>query len=58
MYHCYLNGKLYGKGSLEYMSELFRSYVVDSKMYGHDTCDFVIVKAIRDIPEQEIRNDR
>ncbi|AWM47464.1 hypothetical protein DDT09_06240 [Bacillus amyloliquefaciens] len=42
IYACFLNGKLYGWGDLEYMSELFRDYVVYCEMYGIDDCTFRI----------------
>lgn len=44
MYYCFLNGKFYGGGSLEYMNELFRDYVVTMEMYGKPTCEFKIIK--------------
>lgn len=43
-YQCFLNGSPYGRGSLEYIQELFTDYVVTCKMYGHKQCDFKIVK--------------
>ena len=43
-YKCYLNNKVYGAGSLEYMHELFTDYVITHKMYGKKECDFKIVK--------------
>lgn len=43
-YECFLNGKRYGVGSLEYMLELFKDYVVTCKMYGKNEADFKIVK--------------
>lgn len=36
----YLNGAIYGRGDLAYMSVLFNSYVVDCEMYGSDSMDF------------------
>lgn len=42
-YKCYLNGKFYGSGSLDYMHELFKDYVITCKMYGKKECDFKIV---------------
>ena len=44
MYNCYLNGQLYGVGSLDYMLELFKNYVVTCEMYGMDTVSFTIEK--------------
>lgn len=44
-YKCYLNGYFYGSGSLDYMRELFTDYVVTSKMYDKDECEFKIVKS-------------
>ncbi|ASB89252.1 MULTISPECIES: hypothetical protein [Bacillus] len=41
-YACFLNGKFYGAGNLEYMNELFRDYVVNSEMYGKGECAFRI----------------
>jgi hypothetical protein len=43
-YKCYLNGKFYGSGSLEYMRELFVDYFITCKMYGRPEADFKIVK--------------
>ena len=43
-YICYLNGKFYGGGPLEYMHELFKDYVITCQMYGHEECEFKIVK--------------
>lgn len=45
-YKCYLNGVLYGIGTLDYILELFKDYVVTCKMYGKKECDFKIVKGI------------
>lgn len=42
IYSCFLNGKLYGCGDVEYMNELFRDYVVNYEMYGRDDCSFRI----------------
>ncbi|MBL4952073.1 hypothetical protein JK635_07600 [Neobacillus sp. YIM B02564] len=44
LYKCYLNGKFYGGGNLNYILELFKDYVVTCKMYGKKECDFKIVK--------------
>lgn len=44
IYACFLNGKLYGTGDLEYMNELFRDYVVACEMYGRESCEFRIVR--------------
>jgi hypothetical protein len=41
-YACFLNGKFYGAGDIEYMNDLFRDYVVTSEMYGKDDCTFRI----------------
>lgn len=58
MYTCYLNGKFYGRGDLEYMKELFVDYVVSSEMYGKDESDWKIVKEdINSKPMEEIRQD-
>jgi hypothetical protein len=43
-YKCYLNGKFYGGGNLQYMRELFVDYVISHKMYGKSEVDFKIVK--------------
>ncbi|QQO41082.1 hypothetical protein 015DV002_128 [Bacillus phage 015DV002] len=43
LYICFLNGKPYGKGDLEYMLELFKDYVVTCEMYGKARCDFTVV---------------
>ena len=42
MYACFLNGKLYGCGDIEYVNDLFRDYVVNCEMYGRDDCTFHI----------------
>lgn len=42
IYACFLNGKLYGCGDIEYMNDLFRDYVVYCEMYGRDDCTFRI----------------
>lgn len=39
-YKCYLNGSLYGRGSLAYMGELFIDYTVTNKMYGKEYVSF------------------
>lgn len=44
IYECYLNGQLYGSGSLEYMNELFKDYVVTMKMYGKARVTFEVVQ--------------
>lgn len=46
-YKCYLNGKFYGGGGLNYMKELFVDYVVTCEMYGRKECEFKIVKNVR-----------
>lgn len=43
LYKCFLNGKPYGTGDLDYMKELFVDYVVTCEMYDKDRCDFTIV---------------
>jgi len=55
-YACFINGKFYGAGDLEYMNELFRDYVVTSGMYGKDECTFRITtkEKARDIVTQSI----
>lgn len=40
---CFLNGKLYGCGDIEYMNDLFCDYVVYCEMYGRDDCIFWII---------------
>ena len=45
-YICYLNGKFYGIGGLEYVRELFVDYVVACEMYGRKECEFKIVKNV------------
>ncbi|AOO61099.1 hypothetical protein BBJ33_06040 [Bacillus velezensis] len=42
IYACFLNGKLYGCGDIEYMNDLLRDYVVYCEMYGRDDCTFRI----------------
>lgn len=44
IYACFLNGKLYGCGDVEYVNDLFRDYVVNCEMYGKDDCTFQITK--------------
>lgn len=44
VYMCYLNGRLYGSGNLDYMHELFKDYVVTCEMYGKRECEFKIVR--------------
>ena len=39
-YACFLNGKFYGAGDLDYMNERFRDYVVASGMSGKDYSTF------------------
>ncbi|MBG9882764.1 MULTISPECIES: hypothetical protein [Bacillus subtilis group] len=59
-YACFLNGKFYGAGNLEYMNELFRDYVVSSEMYGKDECVFRITsqeKARRILINETITNN-
>ncbi len=43
MYKCYLNGKFYGQGNLDYMRELFVDYIVTCKMYGKVESNWRIV---------------
>lgn len=43
-YICYLNGKPYGKGNLEYMHELFHDYVINCKMHGTEEVSFKIIE--------------
>lgn len=38
----FLNGNLYGRGDAEYMSELFRNYVVAHGLYGRASMEFRI----------------
>lgn len=54
IYACILNGKLYGTGDLDYMSALFRDWVVDCEMYGKDDVTFRIttVEKMREIVEE------
>lgn len=47
-YICYLNDKVYGMGSKEYMAELFKDYVVHCEMYGKKEVKFV-VKRVTDV---------
>lgn len=55
MYKCYLNGKFYGGGNLQYMRELFVDYVITHKMYGKSEVDFKIVKEARVNEKQNSR---
>ncbi|MDE1404588.1 hypothetical protein [Bacillus licheniformis] len=59
-YACFLNGKFYGAGDLDYMNELFRDYVFTSGMYGKDECVFRITsreKARRILINETITNN-
>ena len=50
-YVCYLNGKRYGSGDMEYMRELFIDYFVTCQMHGNEQGEFKVVsrsKMIRD----------
>ncbi|WP_303984514.1 hypothetical protein [Niallia circulans] len=51
IYACFLNGKLYGKGDLAYMNDLFRDWVVDCEMYGKDDVTFRVttIEKMREI---------
>lgn len=42
IYNCYLNGSFYGRGSVDYMFELFQNYVLYCDMYGKKECVFKI----------------
>ena len=44
IYECYLNGKFYGSGPLEYIRELFEDYFITCKMYGRDKAEFTVRK--------------
>lgn len=44
IYMCYLNGRLYGSGGLDYIHELFKDYFITCKMYGKSECDFKVIK--------------
>lgn len=54
IYACFLNGKLYGKGDLEYMNTLFRDWVVYCEMYGKDDVTFRVttVEKMREIVKE------
>lgn len=54
VYACFLNGKLYGKGDLDYMKDLFRDWVVDCEMYGKDDVTFRVttVDKMREIVKE------
>lgn len=43
-YICYINGKFYGLGSLEYMKELTNDYLIDCKMYNKSEFTFKIIR--------------
>jgi hypothetical protein len=43
-YELHLNDSFYGRGSLEFMSELFKDYVVNHAMYGKTMCDVKVIK--------------
>ncbi|MBG9901837.1 hypothetical protein ABH16_04750 [Bacillus altitudinis] len=55
IYACFLNGKLYGKGNLAYMNDLFRDRVVDCEMYGKDDVTFRVttVEKMREIVKED-----
>lgn len=56
-YICYLNGKRYGKGDMEYMRELFIDYFVTCKMHGREQGEFKVVnekKVIKDIYDKVV----
>lgn len=60
IYACFLNGKLYGCGGIEYMNDLFRDYVVNCEMCGKDDCTFRITtkeKARRLVINETIREN-
>ncbi|KAA0813070.1 hypothetical protein SFC27_22585 [Bacillus licheniformis] len=60
IYACFLNGKFYGAGDLEYMHELFRDYVVYCEMYGRDDCTFRVTtkeKARELMIKESIKNN-
>ena len=42
-YICYLNGKRYGNGDMEYMRELFIDYFVTCQMHGNEQGEFKVV---------------
>lgn len=43
-YKCYLNGVFYGSGNINHIHELFKDYVIASKMYSKKECVFRIIK--------------
>lgn len=43
-YELYLNGKIYGVGPKDYMTELFKDYVEYCEMYGNEETSFVVRK--------------
>ncbi|EME76200.1 hypothetical protein OZL92_20850 [Bacillus sonorensis] len=57
-YACFINGKFYGAGDLEYMNELFRDYVITHGLYGKDDCTFRITtkEKAREIVTQSIND--
>lgn len=59
-YICFLNGKVFGRGDLRYMHELFHSYVINCEMHGNDEMDFKIVersKAVKRFAEESIKQN-
>lgn len=42
-YVCFLNGKRYGSGDMEYMKELFIDYFITCNMYGNEVGEFKVV---------------
>lgn len=46
-YRLYLNGQVYAVGSIHYVSELVREYIVTRNLYGHKAVDFRIEEMAR-----------
>jgi hypothetical protein len=43
----YKNGRFYGRGRLDYMTELFKDWVETCEMYGKDEVIFKVEKVKR-----------
>ena len=44
MYELFLNGKFYGAGGVDYISQLINDYVVTCEMYGRKEVDLKVVR--------------
>ena len=44
IYLLYLNGELYGSGSLKHVNNLIKDYIVVSELYGHSSVTFTVIR--------------